>query len=319
MRNKINENFKEEADFVKALIIGEKENLKEKKEIYNKAGLSHILAISGLHVGIVSLFIFFILNIFSFFLSKKVIRILLIIILIFYSAICNFSPSVVRASIMISLFVFSKNIQRKLLKENLIIVSLFLTLIIWPNKLFSLSLLLSYLAVFSLIIIVPLINNYFNIKNQVLKYIFNMFLVSLLISVISLPILLYNFNQINFNGVFSNLLAIPLVSLLIPNLFLALFLPKFVSSLFVFSSLFLLKILNFWTILCAKLPFYSSYISFNIWQVLLVYLALLLFIFYLIYKKGKKIIFIFGTLLIIFTFILKDTQKEDLELFFFCR
>jgi len=109
LRNRINNRFGEYSGFIRAILIGEKQDLAEWKQKLNQAGLSHILAVSGLHVGILALVFYLILK--TLFRNRFLSRILLIIILLFYAAICGWTPSVTRAVIMISLYLCARKLQ----------------------------------------------------------------------------------------------------------------------------------------------------------------------------------------------------------------
>ncbi|HCX73007.1 MAG TPA: hypothetical protein DHM37_04745, partial [Candidatus Cloacimonas sp.] len=100
LQKQITKKFRKNSAFVKAILLGDKKDLGDAKQNFVKAGLSHIFAVSGLHVGIISSVIFIILHLFI--KHKPTIRYLLIFILLYYAAICQWRASVTRAVIMLS-------------------------------------------------------------------------------------------------------------------------------------------------------------------------------------------------------------------------
>ena len=161
----------ETASILLGLILGNKTDIDEQtQDDFRNASMSHILAISGMHVAYVLLGINFIFkNLFG----KKNTEIISIFILIFYMFITSFSPSIVRAGIMGIILIFSKLIYRKNDIYNTISISLFLILIYNPFLIQNLGLQLSYGGVIGIVIfnrhILNILKN-INVKNKIYKY-----------------------------------------------------------------------------------------------------------------------------------------------------
>lgn len=161
----------ETASILLGLILGNKTDIDEQtQDDFRNASMSHILAISGMHVAYVLLGINFI---FKKLFGKKNTEIISIFILIFYMFITSFSPSIVRAGIMGIILIFSKLIYRKNDIYNTISISLFLILIYNPFLIQNLGLQLSYGGVIGIVIfnrhILNILKN-INVKNKIYKY-----------------------------------------------------------------------------------------------------------------------------------------------------
>ena len=213
--NKIISNTKkvleeETASVLLGLILGDKTNIDEEtQENFRNASMSHILAVSGMHVTYVILGINLILKNL---IGKRSTNILSIIILIFYMFITNFSPSVTRAGIMGIIMLLSKLIYRKNDIYTSISISLFFILIYNPFLIQNLGLQLSYGGVIGIVIfnkkILKFLKN-IKVKNKVYKYrirpkiqkyldkIKEIISVTISVQIAILPILLYNLNTIN--------------------------------------------------------------------------------------------------------------------------
>lgn len=229
----------ETSSILLGLILGYKVDIdKEIQENFRSASMSHILAVSGLHVTYVILGVSLILKNT---IGKKVTYILSIIILVMYMFITNFSPSVTRAGIMGIIMLFSKIIYRKNDIYTSISISLLLILIYNPFLIQNLGLLLSYGGVIGIVLfnknILKILKN-IKINNKVYKYkirpriqkkldkIKEIISVSISVQVVILPIILYNLNT--FNPYF-----------LISNLFLSIL----IGPIVIFGFLFILVVL----------------------------------------------------------------------------
>ena len=214
----------EEKEILKALVIGERTGIPERIiENFSKAGVSHLLVIAGLHVGIVataSFFIFqWILSRFSFFLwhawTRKGAAILSIMPVWGYGLIAGMSPSTQRAVIMISIFLMTFLIHRNHESLNTLAVAAMIMLMVHPSALFSISFQMSFSSVFSILYILPKFWQPVN-GNQNPGLRFRNFLLSSLWVTLSatlgtlLPVMYY-FNQLSLIGIISNFILVPIV------------------------------------------------------------------------------------------------------------
>jgi len=326
LQKRIERRFGKYAGFVKAILIGDKSSLGEKRNLLTKAGLSHLLAVSGLHVGILSLIFFFLLK--SFVPNRNLARLFLIFILIFYGAICQWSPSVSRAVIMISLYLIARNLQRQPSSNNILAVSLLIITSIRPSQIFSVGLQLSFIAVFVLLNIVPRFSFLKLKKDEIAilgfwKKLVNSLLVifvsSFILNLFMFPVISFHFHQLNFNGLVGNLFGIPLMTLILPLTLLIVLLPdwNFLVSIYLSGFKFLMLLFGSWVNFASRLPMFNNFYYLNLLQVIFVFL-ILGFIFFGIrnYKKIKFVLPVIG-ILILSLFLLGNKKRNNLKITFF--
>ncbi len=223
-----------------SLLLGEKSYLTSKvKDSYKKSGVIHVLAISGLHVGVVYLFFTIIFKIL--FLHHKQTQFFIVTAgLLFYAAMSGFSPSVLRACIMCILLQFGKMIGRKNSSLNVVFVSGYVLLLYNSNYLFDIGFQLSYCAVSFIIYGFPILSNLYAPKSQVLKHALDLHWVNCLAFLGTTPLLLFHFEIIYLGSLLAGLLIVPLISLV---LIIGVFCLPFIYSNTVFS--FGLNICNY--------------------------------------------------------------------------
>jgi len=299
IRERIEKRIPDNSGFIKAILIGEKSDLNEARELLTRAGLSHILAVSGLHVALITIIFFTIIKIFV--RHKVILRIIIMIMLIMYGNICSWSPSVTRAILMISLHFIAQIIQRHSDSNNILFASLLLITIISPFQLFSVGLHMSFTAVFVLLNIIPLFSKYLHIipfkRNAVGKIMINtltLIFVSFLLSLFLSPITLFNFNQFNLNGIMGNILGIPLISIILPLSIIVIMIPPipFLVQIYQASLSAVLFLFNQWSSLAAKFPLYWNFIPFSPLQILFFYLLLVVLLWSVLSYRKVKILYI---------------------------
>lgn len=203
----------DELAVLKALIIGDRSSVNpELKSKFSESGAMHVLAVSGLHIGIV----FLILNQALKFLGQQKVQSWLkaIIILIGiwgFALISGLSPSAQRASWMFSFIVLSKALNRNTNVINTIAASALLLFLINPKILFEVGFQLSYSAVLGIVIIHPKLYSLFKTRNVWLNKIISLSLVSFTAQLATLPLTLYYFHQFPNLFLLTNLFVIPLV------------------------------------------------------------------------------------------------------------
>ena len=236
-RNKISAlieqiNDHEQRALLKALIIGDKHEISPSlREEFNRAGVSHLLAISGLHIGIIASISFLF---FSYFLSffkvllwnawvKKGAALLSIFPVVFYGMIAGMPPSTQRAVIMISVFLLTFIFEKQHDAFNTLALAAMLILIIHPPSIYSVSFQLSFAAVFS--IIYGMSSIYKKTDSQLVtnkgkfafikKKIWPFFFVSFFAITGTIPLVMYYFNQISLSGIITNLFAVPVTGFIV--------------------------------------------------------------------------------------------------------
>ncbi len=209
---------KNETEILSALTLGYKRNLdRETKLIFSAAGVMHVLAVSGLHVGI----IFLVFSLFFNFLRKqKTGRYIFIIssisLLWFYAFITGLSPSVLRATTMFSIVIIGTNINRRANIYNSLAASALFLLLINPNNLFEVGFQLSYSAVFGIVFLQPKFEKLITTPNKVVKFFWTLLTVSLAAQIATFPLTSFYFNQFPTYFWLSNLIVIPAVTVLVP-------------------------------------------------------------------------------------------------------
>jgi competence protein ComEC len=207
---------KESKQIALALLIGQKESLdKEIRNAYAETGTMHILAVSGLHVGIIYAVFLFPLR--AFYRSKKnpVSYLVFVILTIWvYAAMTGFSPSVVRASVMFSLILAGQMRKRKPSIWNILAFSAMLMLTIDPNLLFDIGFQLSYLAVAGIVGLQPLILRWWLPPNRIVEYFWQLVAVSIAAQLVTFPLSLYYFHLFPTYFLLANLIVVPLAFLI---------------------------------------------------------------------------------------------------------
>lgn len=210
IKSKIDRCFqKEYGGVLKALIIGDKSNLSsETKNNFQNNGLSHILAISGMHISLILLISQKVIQKISNYNRKN--KKILVSILIFYCLIIGFIPSAIRAVIMSILAICSKLFYRKNNSLTDICIAILFILIYNPYYLIDSGFLLSFGATIGIIYVFPRINK-IKFKSKILKYIFETFMVSLAVNIAIFPIVIYFFKRISISFFITGIIITPLV------------------------------------------------------------------------------------------------------------
>lgn len=207
-----------EFEILSALTLGYKRELDpETKRVFASAGAIHVMAVSGLHVGIVfwtiSLLIGFLRN-------RKTGRIFFVLISIgalwTYAFITGLSPSVTRASAMFTIYIIGDNLNRRSEIYNSLAASAFLLLLVNPNFLFDTGFQLSYSAVFGIVFLQPRFARLANPQNRATKFLWTLLTVSVAAQVTTAPLVIWYFHQFPVYFWLTNLVVIPAVMLLIP-------------------------------------------------------------------------------------------------------
>lgn len=207
----------DERAIVQALVLGQKNEIsKDLYSDYIAAGAVHILAVSGLHVGILYFIFAFLLKPLKQLPNGGIFHGLALVIGLWgFAFITGLSPSVTRAVTMFSFFAFAKSINRDSNSLNTLSLSFFALLLVNPLWLFHVGFQLSYLAVLSILLIQPSIRKLYRPRFYLDKLFWNIFTVSLAAQLGVLPLSLYYFHQ--FPGLFfiTNLVVLPVLGILL--------------------------------------------------------------------------------------------------------
>jgi competence protein ComEC len=200
---------------VAAIILGQKNMLEpEQKQNFMKAGVMHIMAVSGLHAGILSLFIFNVL----FFMKRRlrILRVVLTIIILWsFAFVTGLTPSVMRATLMFS-FLHSGNLMKRRVNSiNSVLASAFILILLKPSVIFETGFLLSYSAVLFIITFYQSVYSKIEIKNWFSDKIWQSVVVTIVAQAGTLALTVMLFNRFPTYFIISNIIIVPLSSLLI--------------------------------------------------------------------------------------------------------
>ena len=300
-RNKIKTLFKEngiksdEYNLAVALFLGERQYLSDEiKQSFQNSGAIHILAISGLHIGILLIFLRFLFHPIKKFFGKTTFLFLTILFLWFYAFLTGFSPSVLRAVMMFSFLQIGLELRRATNVYNTLFAAALLLLVFQPNMVFEIGFQMSFAAVLSIVSFYPIFSKLYHIKHNALKRTIDLFVVSLAAQIGVLPFTLYYFHQFPIYFFLTNLFAIPLLFVVLLFGFALIFsgLSGIVipSGFSIFS--FLLKSLIFVNQEIASLKFsIINHIRFS--DLLFVMVTIGIFVLYTFLKNKNNIKYIF--------------------------
>ena len=275
-------NIGEGAGFAKALLLSDVSGQKGFRDQLKRGGIVHLIVVSGLHVWFIYAMVMVLLN---FFLPKRLCEIFFLILITFFAALNNWAPPIMRSILMISMFISAKWLSRPVSLLQIMAASLLMITVYNPQQLFSVSLVLSYISVTTILLAVPRITFFQSggvmriwIGKQV-EYI----LISILVGLSLLPITLYYFGTGSLNGILGNLLGIPLLALIMPLAFILMFVPAGFGLLSIFktSYLGLVSLFYAWTAFNASLPLYiqSRFLSIaQAWAMILCLIMLFLLV-----------------------------------------
>lgn len=262
--------------YLYAFILGDTSFIETNiKSTYQTNGISHLLAISGMHITLLFSTIYKLLNKIK---KTKINLFIVSIILIFYLFLVNFTPSSIRSGLMFIILNFNKKIK----SYQILLFILVLLLCINPYYIYNNGFILSFVVSFYILIFKSLIKgNYFS----------KLFMTSFIAFIAGLPILIYNYNSINILSIFLNLLFVPLVTYIIFPL-------SFISLIFNFT-----KIYNFFINLMEQMSLFFDKISINIILrhigiFIIIYVIIGIIVLYKLTQKKYKYLFLY--LLVIF-------------------
>lgn len=311
----------DELAVVSALALGYQDSLSDEvRHSYSSSGAMHILAVSGLHVGIIYGIIIFLLS----FLKNeklKVFKVILTILLIWgYAFLTGLSPSVSRAALMFSIMALGNLQKNKAGSLNAIAASAFILLVINPYNITNIGFQLSYIAVIGIILLYEPIYRIFEVKNKFLEKVWSLTAVSVAAQVATAPLCLFYFHQFSNYFLITNYLLIPVstVAIWLVIIVFAFSGIGFLGSFFAKILGWVIKTMNFMTAGIESLPFsVTENVSINIPQMLLLYAAIIAFAVFFFSSKKYSHLFM-GLLAVIsfFTFSLVKTIESGNQKYF---
>jgi competence protein ComEC len=294
---------KEELSVLNALILGQRQEIStEIIRNYQYAGAIHILSVSGLHVGIILMILTFLLKPIPN--SKKGIFVKLIITILglwSFGVLAGLSPSIVRSVTMFSFVSIGYYLRRSVNIYHTLLVSILLILLFKPSFLFDIGFQLSYLALFFIVWLQPILKRIWSPKNKFINYFWDILTVSFAAQIGTFPLSLYYFHQ--FPGLFfiSNLIILPMLGLI-----MALGIVVLVLAFFNYIPFYPMKLLELSITLLNKIiAWVASFESFifkevplNTSMFICLYLLLIFLILWIINPTYKKLITCLGLIIL---------------------
>ncbi len=318
-------NFQDnELAVINALLLGQRQDIsKELIKDYQRAGAVHILAVSGLHVGVILLILSFLFKPVEKLKYGKFIKMLIIVFLLWmFAFIAGLSASVVRAVTMFTFLAIGMSFRRKNVVEFSFISSMFFLLLIKPMFLFDVGFQLSYLAVFGILWTQPKIYAIWKPRFKIVDFFWQLFTVSIAAQIGILPLSIYYFQQ--FPGLFlvSNLVIIPFLGAILIGGILVMItsllniLPQFLADFYGMIISWMNAFVS-WISHQEEFLFKEISISFNV--MLCWYAFIFLGVYFLIDKTSKKLIYFFISILLVQSVFLieslENKSKEELIIF----
>ncbi|MDQ6814588.1 MAG: ComEC family competence protein [Bacteroidota bacterium] len=206
-----------EAGVAEALLIGYRDDLdKDLVQAYSNTGVVHIIAISGLHLGMIYLALIWLMKPFK---RTKWIRwvkpVIVLAVLWVFTLLAGAVPSILRSAVMFSFIVFGETLNRKSSIYNTLASSAFVMLCINPYYLFDIGFQLSYAAVISIITFQKPVYNWLYFKNKMLDFFWELTSVTIAAQVFTIPIIFYAFHQFPTVFLFTNVIIVPLSSVVL--------------------------------------------------------------------------------------------------------
>lgn len=277
---------KENLEFLKGILLGEDSNLDEEiKENFRDSSISHILAISGIHITYIIIGLKYVLD--------KIINkhnfknAIIICSLLLFIIIQGGTPSCLRAGIMSSIYLISENLYRKNNFYISLYVSFIIIILINPFNIFNLGMWFSYLGTLGIVLFYNFLlkcigKKKYNKMNKFTKLIFQNAIISISAQILIFPILIYNFNTLSLTFFISNIF----ISIIIGPIIGIGYLSLIFSYVFIPFSKILAKLENILIFIIFKISEVSSKIPFskiyiitpNIIYIIVFYISLIYFI-----------------------------------------
>jgi competence protein ComEC len=200
-----------------ALLIGDKTDIDQDTwDAYSRTGIVHIIAISGMHMGIIYNCLLWLLMLIPFFKKRKMYPIITALLSMwFFACITGMPASVMRAAVMFTFIGAGQAINRQGNSYNLLMASAFILLCYNPTWLTDIGFLLSYAAVIGIMIFAKRINSLVYSKYYIVNQIWSLFSATIGAQIFTLPLCLYFFHQFPILFLLSNLVAIPATTLIL--------------------------------------------------------------------------------------------------------
>lgn len=309
----------ETGNLLLAILVGDKKDLSEQIQInFKNSNLSHMLAVSGAHVSYIIVGLTYITQ--NSIMGKRKGRVFCIFFLIIFMAITNFTPSVTRACIMAILTLVSEILYKKADIYTNISISALIILLYNPYSLLDLGFKLSFGGTIGIVIFMRFIKKKQE-EPKLLNYIKQMALVSICANIIIIPIIMNNFNTVSLTFLVSNILASPILAIIVIvgfSIIIISIISHSLSNILVFWLNPILNLLIKISSFCSKLPFAKILVvTPYIFNIIFYYTIILYLVNYNNLKQfiKKKTVILLSIILILSNFIFY-ILPQDLKIYF---
>ena len=309
----------ETGDLLLAILLGDKKDLSEQIQInFKNSNLSHMLAVSGAHVSYIIIGLTYITQ--NSIMGKRKARVFCIFFLIIFMAITNFTPSVTRACIMAILTLVSEILYKKADIYTNISISALIILLYNPYSLLDLGFKLSFGGTIGIVIFMRFIKKKQE-EPKLLNYIKQMALVSICANIIIIPIIMNNFNTVSLTFLVSNILASPILAIIVIvgfSIIIISIISHSLSNILVFWLNPILNLLIKISSFCSKLPFAKILVvTPYIFNIIFYYTIILYLVNYNELKQfiKKETVILLSIILILSNFIFY-ILPQDLKIYF---
>jgi len=208
---------KDELGIAEALLIGYTNDLdNDLVQAYSNTGVVHVIAISGMHLGLIYVMLVWVFGKLPFIKKSKIIQVVLILSCLWlFSLLTGASASVLRSAVMFSCIAIGKNFFKQASIFNSLAASAFILLCYNPYYLWDVGFQLSYLAVIGIIVFQKPIYNTIYIKNKYVNEVWKLVAISIAAQLLTFPICIYYFHQFPNLFILTNIIAVPLSSLIL--------------------------------------------------------------------------------------------------------
>jgi len=287
------ESFEHTRDYLKAFLIGDRTEMDiDATAAYRANGVSHLFAISGMHLNLIAGFLLFSFK------NNKTKSLPVILILIFYVSLTNYAASIYRAIVFTVLIYLNKTFSLNITTKNILFLTCSLLIIYNPLIIYDIGFQYSVVVTYGLIIA----KRYYK-KN----YFYNLFMISFIAFLFSMPITIFYFYEINFLSIINNLIFGPLISLIIYPLSLITLFIRFLEPL-LYMFIGIMEFLNRWLneidllrVIIPKVP-------------LIFYLLYFVLLNIFIYSNNKK--YLIMAIILIFSFKLRYYLDSNIYIYF---
>ena len=312
---------KETSGLCLGMLIGETSGIEENmQENFRDSNLSHILAVSGANVSYIIVSITYIFN--KMCLRKRLSKIISIILLILFMLLTGCTSSVNRACIMAILMLIAELLYRKSDVYNNLAISALILLIINPYSLLDIGFQLSYMGTIGIVFLHDKIGSFIKINNKIVKYFFEMIVVTTCANLAIIPIMMFHFNTISLTFYFSNIIVGPILGIVVIIGFIMFFISLIftpISSLIAIVLNLMLKFIIKIAEITANMPFSKiTIITPSIFFIIVWYLIIISISYKqkvkIFYNKNNKLIKKIVACILIIVLIVNLIIKVDKKL-----